>query len=257
MPKNITQHIISIAKECIPNKIVTINTSDPPWITTTIKRYIRKRKRAYRKTKLLNTFTIWAKFKKLRNKTNSMIRKSKTKFYDDIAEKLKSDSLTKDWWTTLKFFISPKASSTIPPLAINGCIFNDDHDKARVLNEFFSSQSPLDDSNAVLPDLTPHATNSVLDTIIITPLEVESSLKSLDTCKASGPNGLSIHILKELSKELATSLCSLFNLSLSTGILPISYKEANVCSVYKKDDPSLVSSYRPISLLNSEDKVFE
>ena len=256
--QNITQHIISIAKECIPNKIVTINTSDPPWITTTIKRYIRKRKRAYRKAKLLNIFTIWAKFKKLRNKTNSMIRKSKTKFYDDIAEKLKSDSLTsKDWWTTLKFFISPKASSTIPPLAINGCILNDDHDKARVLNEFFSRQSLLDDSNAVLPDLTPHATNSVLDTIIITPLEVESSLKSLDTCKASGPNGLSNRILKELSKELSTPLCSLFNLSLSTGILPISYKEANVCSVYKKDDPSLVSSYRPISLLNSEDKVFE
>ena len=62
--QNITQHIISIAKECIPNKIVNINTSDPPWITTTIKRYIRKRKRAYRKAKLLNTFTIWAKFKK-------------------------------------------------------------------------------------------------------------------------------------------------------------------------------------------------
>ena len=82
-----------------------------------------------------------------------MICKSKTKFYDDIAEKLKSDSLTsKDWWTTLKFFITPKASSTIPPLAINGCIFNDDHDMARVLTDIFSSQPFLDDSNAVLPD---------------------------------------------------------------------------------------------------------
>ena len=50
-----------------------------------------KRKRAYRKAKLLNTFIVWAKYKKL---TNSVIRKSKTKFYDDIAEKLKSDSLT-------------------------------------------------------------------------------------------------------------------------------------------------------------------
>ena len=38
----------------------------------------------------------------------------------------------------------------------------------------------LDDSNAVLPDLTTHVTNTVLDTIIITPLEFESSLKSLD-----------------------------------------------------------------------------
>ena len=92
------------------------------------------------------------------------------------------------------------------------------------MNELLSSQSFLDDSNAVLSDLTLHATNSVLDTIIISPLEVESSLKSLDSCKASVPNGLSNHILKELSKEL----------SLSTIILPTFYKEANVFSVYKK-----------------------
>ena len=31
----------------------------------------------------------------------------------------------------------------------------------------------------------------------------------------------------------------------------------NVCSVFKRDDPSLQSNYRPITLLNSEDKVFE
>ena len=31
----------------------------------------------------------------------------------------------------------------------------------------------------------------------------------------------------------------------------------NVCSVFKKDYPSLQSNYRPITLLNSEDKVFE
>ena len=33
-------------------------------------------------------------------------------------------------------------------------------------------------------------------------------------------------------------------------------EKANVCPIHKKDDPSL-SNYRPISLLNSEDKVFE
>ena len=41
------------------------------------------------------------------------------------------------------------------------------------------------------------------------------------------------------------------------GIVPSSYKEANVCPVPKKSDLSDVSNYRPISLLNSEDKVFE
>ena len=31
----------------------------------------------------------------------------------------------------------------------------------------------------------------------------------------------------------------------------------NVCSIFKKYDPSLPSNYRPITLLNSEGKVFE
>ena len=48
---NITNHILSIAKECIPNKTVRIKPTDRPWITTAIKRYIKKRKRAYRTAK--------------------------------------------------------------------------------------------------------------------------------------------------------------------------------------------------------------
>ena len=39
--------------------------------------------------------------------------------------------------------------------------------------------------------------------------------------------------------------------------MPISYKEANVCPVPKTGDLSTVSNYRPISLLNSEAKLFE
>ena len=57
--------------------------------------------------------------------------------------------------------------------------------------------------------------------------------------------------------EIYPPLCTLFNLSLQTGIVPESYKEGNVCSIFKKDDPSLLSYYRPITLLNSEDKGFE
>ena len=39
--------------------------------------------------------------------------------------------------------------------------------------------------------------------------------------------------------------------------MPTQYKEANVCPIPKKGDLSLVSNHRPISLLNSEDKLFE
>ena len=91
----------------------------------------------------------------------------------------------------------------------------------------------------------------------MSPLEVESILKTLPLAKASGPNGLSNRILRELSKELSVPYCSLFNQSLRAGIVPFSYKEANVCPVPKKGNLTDVTNYRPISLLNSEDKVLE
>ena len=63
--------------------------------------------------------------------------------------------------------------------------------------------------------------------------------------------------MKELSHELSSPLCSLFNKSLSLGKFPSPYKDANVTPVHKKGDLSLVSNYRPISLLNSVAKLFE
>ena len=39
--------------------------------------------------------------------------------------------------------------------------------------------------------------------------------------------------------------------------MPDAWKTANVCAVFKKGDPSVASNYRPISLLNTLEKVFE
>ena len=138
----------------------------------------------------------------------------------------------------------------------NGHIFADDKDKANLLNIFFQNQTILNDQHATLPPLI-HITDSRLSSIILSHIEVKSVLKSLATGKASGPNRLNNRILKELATEISVPLCNLFNFSLQEGIVPESYKEGNVCSILKKDDPSQPSNYRPVTLLNSEDKVFE
>ena len=129
--------------------------------------------------------------------------------------------------------------------------------KANLLNNDFKEQTFLDDGHAELPAIPPYNVESTLNSIILTPVEVESVLKSLSIGKTSGPNGLSNRILKELPKELALPLCVLFNRSLRQGELPCQWREANVCPIHEKDDPSLVRNYRPIYLLYSENKVFE
>ena len=157
----------------------------------------------------------------------------------------------------MKSFIAPNNRRSIPPIEHNDRIYTSDHDKANILNSFFQSQSFLNDKNAPLPAILPTMLESELNSIVLTTDEVDSVLKILPVGKATGPNGLSNRILRELSHELSIPYFSLFNQSLDTGNVPRSYKEANVCPVPKKGDLSIVSNHRPISLLNSEDKVIE
>lgn len=255
---NLIDTLQSIVETCVPNKLVTFRPSDPPWITTTIKKYIRKRKRAYRNAKRTNLQSNWTKFKQLRNQVITMIRESKKSFHDTLSAKLKSDSLSpKQWWTILKTFISPNSKSSIPPLEVDGTVYSDELDKANVLNDFFRDQTLLDEHNATLPDIPPYTVNNILNSIVLMPEEVESVLKVLPLGKAAGPDGLNNRILCELSKEISPPLCSFFNQSLRLGEVPDSFKKANVSPIHKGGDSSVVSNHRPISLLSNLDKAFE
>ncbi|MCU7958379.1 MAG: reverse transcriptase family protein, partial [gamma proteobacterium symbiont of Bathyaustriella thionipta] len=254
----LTDHVKSISKECIPNRMIKVNPSDLPWITTNIKKSIRKRKRLFRKAKRSNDPVIWQKFKRFRNKTTSMVRLSKQSHIDKLSERLKSDSpSSRNWWSTLKYFISSGQKSNIPPLQSNGELVVDDTEKANLLNDFFRDQTLLDDQNIDVPRINNYNVISSLDELIINPEEVRLVLKALPIGKASGPDDINNRVLKELSDQLAIPFCSLFNQSLHDGIVPEIWKKAHVSPIPKKDDKSLVSNYRPISLLSNVDKSFE
>ena len=49
----------------------------------------------------------------------------------------------------------------------------------------------------------------------------------------------------------------LFNLSLTLGVFPAAWKRANITPIFNQEDPSLLSNYRPISLLCITSKIFE
>ena len=79
----------------------------------------------------------------------------------------------------------------------------------------------------------------------------------LDPKKASGPDNISIRLLKECATSITTSLTCLFNKSLQRGTLPSEWKLSNVIPIHKKGDNSFVENYRPISLLCVIAKVME
>lgn len=157
----------------------------------------------------------------------------------------------------MKSFIKPAGSSCIPPLKHNDLIYSDGLEKAKLLNTFFASQTRLPDNNKDLPHLHIDPNRPKLQHISITPADVQSNLRSLKLGKAAGPDSINNRVLKELSFELSKPLCDLFNYSLQLVKVPVSWKQASVCAILKKGDPSDITNYRPISLLCTMEKVME
>ena len=133
---------------------------------------------------------------------------------------------SKDWWSSLKAFISPSTKSSVPTLEKDGRVYSDDTDKPNLLNDFFRDQTVLDDSNARVPNIDCYNNNNIFSNLVITPLEIEAVLKNLPLGKAVGSDDINNRILRELAHELSFPICSLLNHSLQLGIFPDTWKDA-------------------------------
>lgn len=254
----ITAAIRDASERAIPTKTVIIRPNDHPWITCSIRKLIRKRKRTYRKYKRTLNNYYWERYKKIRNICVREIRESKKNYFEKVESLLTSEtSSSKLFWKTSKQVLKlGKNSSCIPTLTMNGEYAEDDVQKADMLNDYFSSQTLINDQNKQLPHLDT-CTNNKLNSIIISSQDVRDILDNLDINKACGPPHFNPRLLREGAPILANPLSLVFNRSLQQGYFPPPWKDGYLTPIHKKDDKSLPSNYRPISLLDPIGKTME
>ena len=82
-------------------------------------------------------------------------------------------------------------------------------------------------------------------------------ISSLDVNKASGLDKISARMLKGTAPLITPMITALFNMSLSTGIFPNSWKSSLIVPIPKPGDSSNPGNYRPISLLPIVSKLLE
>ena len=83
-------------------------------------------------------------------------------------------------------------------------------DKAKLFAENFSMNSNLDDSGISLP-VFPCRTNLKQHNISVTPKMVQKVVMNLDLSKASGPDCISVVVLKNYEPEFSYIIAELFN----------------------------------------------
>jgi hypothetical protein len=90
------------------------------------------------------------------------------------------------------------------------------------------------------------------------PEDVQEAIRGFRVSKSPGPNGHSNRALNHLPQRAVFLLVLIFNAILHTHHFPTAWKHARMISILKSGkDPSLPSSYRPISLLDTIGKLFE
>ena len=91
----------------------------------------------------------------------------------------------------------------------------------------------------------------------VTVNKVKKAMKSMKKKKSCGHDEISQECLLLGSQNLAGPLTKLINQSISTGIVPDSWKEAVVSPILKKGNKHDKANYRPVSCLVTASKVLE
>ena len=234
------------------------NKAKKPWTTRGILRSIATSNRLYKKALRSKDDIDLNKYKKYRNKLTSIIRLSRKLYYSNkIASTQNNNSL----WNIIKD-LTGKKKHINTTINVNGQDINNLNECANYFNKYFVDVCPtlaskIDAGNNHFSQYLLEPSENSLFFTPTTIHEVISIVQSLKSSKSSGPDGLSMNLIKQIIHFIVSPLVHICNISLSTGSCPNLLKIAKVIPIHKKDDPSKLQNYRPISLLSSISKVFE
>ena len=196
-----------------------------------------------------------------KNKCNTVIRQAKRVYFHDYFAKYKHDM--KRYWAGIKDIIGQgsKGSNCIGSV-IKDCVeVRDKYEIATAFNEHFATIAhklerelpPPDDESPA--SIVPARPNSFY-MCPVTPEECERIIIGLKN-SSYGRDDISSRLLKYICKYVSIPLSKLINESFQVGIYPDELKVASITPIFKKGDKTLVSNYRPISVLPLLGKIFE
>ena len=242
------------------DKHIPKKTSKPrdslPWIDPETRKLMNKRDKLSKLWKKTGITEIETKWHDTRREVRKRLDREHWKYvgglFEPRDEEYDKQPCNKRFFTYVKH--QRTTSIGIAPLKCDGKLITDPKTKAEILNtqfyKAFSDGKEFSEEEFTAKCTMPEESDSFkeMPEIHVTVEGVEKLLAGLDPNKAAGPDGLTPRILKELSKEIAPILTTIFERSLDSGTVPTEWKKALVSPVYKKGAHYDPINYRPISL---------
>ena len=208
---------------------------------------------------------------------NRVVKLHKNSIRNYFTHRCNGNVGSKRFYKTKKTFLSTKQSYSGLKIVLkeNGSIISDAYKVADIFNMYYKSIAEykfqdyglhnLDFDNAIAKHAS-HTSISLIKQSIFanyefsfSPISVQSMsryISLLKSNKAVGHDGLHAAFLKCSGNNMATSLCNVFNVSISCNF-PSRIKWADVNPIYKKKDNLCKKNYRSVNVLAVVSEVFE
>ena len=256
--KLLNEVLLNIYSNFIPNKVKTIRPRQAPWITQTVKNFLRKKSHAYKS--FVRNGQPDDKLEGIQNMISEgsrMIEEAKWNYFLKAGKTLASPGTpSKTYWSLINTVLNKAKVPIIPPLLDNGLFVTDFTEKAQLFNDYFMLQCTTIDTGSAIPEHIP-VTSTLINTFAISEEKILQIIRSLNPNKAHGWDEISVRMIKLSDTALVAPLKIIFTNCLRSGIFPQIWKHANVVPVHKKNEKNVKGNYRPISLLPIFGKILE
>ena len=239
----------------LKSKSISKNHSLNPWMNADLRKLIKIKSKIFHLYKI--GIVSLAEKNTLRNRINSIIKKTKNKYYSNLLENNRGNQ--KKTWQIIRGLSSiGTKDNSIPRIIHEGIELTNPSVIADFFNNYFCSinnELNSDTSNDLyIPNIEPLSSSIFLNPVTSTECE-----KLISNLKNTGQsvNCIPVSLIKYISPIISPILSDIINCCFSCGVFPDNLKIATVIPIYKKGDKNSVSNYRPISLLPVFSKIFE
>ena len=176
-------------------------------------------------------------------------------------ENIEAAKSTAAYWKVLSEATNPKRRPRIGPFKRDdNTLAVRDEEKANLMNAFFANIGASLWRNStrapVVAEIDIAPIQSVSD-VSICENSISRKIKALKVNKAEGPDGITPEAVTVSWTCSGSGAHQTYSLSAKAGEVFSLWKKAHLCPVFKKDDPTDRSNYRPISLLSVPSKILE
>ena len=264
---NFCDRIVGIINHSFPlkEKIIRQKTLNNKWLSSSLLKDLKLKNRLFAKklkypTKK-NIDLYHAQLKKVERDKKS----DKRKYFRDELEKY-NNNIKKKWDVLREIILNKRKVDEINSITHEDSMITDKTKMSKIFVDYFknigsSLASKFQDiSNRTFKrwlyrSPRPPEAYKIPE---IYPCDVENVIEHIDTSKGAGVDEISPKLLKEGKNELMFHLTNLFNISISAGQFPHCHKLARCVPIFKRNGEStLVSNYRPISIITSIGKLLE